>query len=74
MCALRNNFFDTLCQSNKWGTGFFIAVKNDGSVWGTGSNVYGILGRWRGADRNSPNSCYHTAFEWVECPELEIYI
>lgn len=54
------------------GNGFYVAVKKDGTVWGTGSNQYGILGRWIGIDRKSPNSRYKTAFEWVECPELEI--
>ena len=51
---------------------YFIAIKNDGTVYGTGSNKYGILGRWIGIDRKTPNSRYKTAFEWVECPELEI--
>ncbi len=54
------------------GNGFFICVKDDGSVWGTGLNTYGVLGRWIGIDRKQPNSRYKTAFEWVECPELEI--
>ncbi len=54
------------------GNGFYIVVKSDGTVWGTGSNMYGALGRWIGSDRNSPNSRYRTAYEWVECPELEI--
>jgi len=54
------------------GNGFYIAVTKDGKVYGTGSNQYGILGRWVGIDRNTPNSRYKTAFEWVECPELEI--
>ncbi len=51
---------------------YFIAIKNDGTVYGTGSNKYGILGRWIGIDRKTPNSRYKTAFEWVECTELEI--
>ena len=54
------------------GNGFYIAVKKDGTVWGTGLNINGILGRWIGIDRKQPNSRYKTAFEWVECPELEI--
>ena len=54
------------------GNDFCIAVKKDGTVWGTGSNTYGILGRWIGIDRKQPNSRYKTAFEWVECPELEL--
>lgn len=54
------------------GKNFFIVIKKDGTVWGTGTNTYGILGRWIGIDRNTPNSRYKTAFEWVECPELEI--
>lgn len=54
------------------GNGWYVAIKKDGTVWGTGSNTYGILGRWIGIDRNTPNSRYKTAFEWVECPELEI--
>ena len=36
------------------------------------SNLYGILGRWKGESRTQPNSRYRTALEWVECPELEI--
>ena len=54
------------------GKGYFIIVTADGKVYGTGSNQYGILGRWIGVDRNTPNSRYKTAFDWVECPELEI--
>ncbi|MBO5398169.1 MAG: hypothetical protein J6A36_04495 [Clostridia bacterium] len=50
----------------------FIAVKSDGSVWGTGFNEYGILGRWSGIGRGTSNSRYKTALNWVECPELEI--
>ena len=48
------------------------AVTKDGKVFGTGDNSYGALGRWIGVDRASPNSRYKTAFEWVECPELEL--
>ncbi len=33
-------------------------------------NELGILGRWKGAPRSAGR--YRTAFEWVECPELEI--
>jgi len=51
------------------GNGFFIAVKSDGSVWGTGSNTNGILGRWAGSPRGAR---YRTAFSWVECLDLEI--
>ena len=54
------------------GNGYAIAITEDGKVYGTGSNKYGILGRWIGVDRKTPNSRYKTAFEWVECPELEI--
>lgn len=54
------------------GNGWFVAVTTDGSVYGTGSNKYGILGRWVGIDRKTPNSRYKTAFDWAECPELEI--
>ncbi len=54
------------------GPAWFVAVKKDGTVWGTGSNTNGILGRWIGIDRKQPNSRYKTAFDWVECPELEI--
>ena len=54
------------------GSGYIIAVKNDGTVWGTGTNQYGVLGRWKGSTRKGANSRYRTAFEWVECPELEI--
>ena len=50
----------------------FIAIKSNGEVWGTGSNINGILGRWIGIDRTQPNSRYKTALNWVECPELEI--
>ena len=48
------------------------AVTENGKVFGTGNNSYGILGRWIGIDRTSPNSRYKTAFQWVECPELEL--
>ena len=48
------------------------AVDKDGKVFGTGLNTYGILGRWVGIDRRSPNSRYKTAIDWVECPDLEI--
>ena len=54
------------------GLEWFVAVTNEGKVYGTGSNQYGILGRWIGVDRDTPNSRYKTAFDWVECPELEI--
>ncbi|MFG6319607.1 MAG: hypothetical protein K1W33_07140 [Clostridia bacterium] len=54
------------------GPNWYVAVKKDGTVWGTGSNTYGVLGRWIGIDRKQPNSRYKTAFEWVECPELEL--
>ena len=50
----------------------FVAVKADGTVWGTGFNEYGILGRWSGIGRGTSNSRYKTALNWVECPELEI--
>ncbi len=52
------------------GNGWYVAVDADGKVYGTGSNTYGILGRWKGAPRSAGR--YRTAFEWVECPELEI--
>lgn len=54
------------------GNGWFVVVTKEGAVYGTGSNRYGILGRWIGIDRKTPNSRYKTAFDWVECPELEI--
>ena len=54
------------------GPSWFVIIKKDGTVFGTGENQYGILGRWIGVDRKTPNSRYKTAFEWVECPELEI--
>ena len=54
------------------GPNWYVAVKKDGTVWGTGLNINGILGRWIGIDRKQPNSRYKTAFEWVECPELEL--
>lgn len=53
------------------GSNYCVVVKNDGTVWGTGNNTNGILGRWKGADRKISNSRYKTAFSWVECPELE---
>ena len=49
----------------------FVVTKS-GKIFATGSNIYGVLGRWIGIDRKSPNSRYKTAFEWVECPELEL--
>ena len=52
------------------GNSFYVAVTEDGKVYGTGTNVNGVLGRWKGAPRSSGR--YRTAFEWVECPELEI--
>lgn len=51
------------------GNGWIVLIKNDGSVLGTGSNNFGVLGRWVGSPRGSR---YRTAFEWVECPDLEI--
>jgi len=54
------------------GVGSFIGITKDGKVLATGNNSYGVLGRWIGIDRTSPNSRYKTALEWVECPELEI--
>lgn len=54
------------------GKNFYIAITEDGKVYGTGSNSNGVLGRWMGIDRKQPNSRYKTAFDWVECPELEI--
>ena len=50
----------------------YVATRSDGSVWGTGNNTYGILGRWIGIGRGESNSRYKTALNWVECPELEI--
>ena len=69
--------FDILPEMNNvlqiaGGNGWFVVITKDGKVYGTGSNTYGILGRWIGIDRKQPNSRYKTAFEWVECPELEI--
>lgn len=54
------------------GNGWYIVTTSDGKVYGTGSNTYGILGRWAGVGRGESNSRYKTAFNWVECPELEI--
>ncbi len=54
------------------GNGFYIATCSDGRVFGTGMNSFGSLGRWLGLDRDMPNSRYKTAFDWVECPELEL--
>ena len=51
---------------------FFIAVDDSGRVYGTGDNSNGVLGRWKGTDRNLINSRYRTAFEFVECPDIEI--
>ena len=51
------------------GKNLYIAVDEDGKVYGTGENLYGVLGRWAGAPRSSGR--YRTAFDWVECPELE---
>ena len=61
----QNKYVDIVCGAN-----FAIAYTSDGQVYGTGINELGILGRWKGAPRNS--GLYRTAFEWVECPELEI--
>lgn len=54
------------------GNGYYIAITTDGIVLGTGSNQTGVLGRWIGVDRESPDSRYKTATQWVECPELEL--
>jgi len=54
------------------GNGFAIGITEDGKVYGTGKNSNGILGRWKGVSRGLSNSRYRTAFEWVECPDLEI--
>ncbi len=54
------------------GSGFFIAVTENGKVYATGSNIYGVLGRWIGIGRGDSNSRYKTALNWVECPELEL--
>ena len=52
------------------GNEFVVCITESGNVYGTGSNVNGVLGRWKGAPRDSGR--YRTAFEWVECPELEL--
>lgn len=62
----------TNVESIAAGKNFYIAIKKDGTVWATGSNQSGVLGRWTGVNRDFANSRYKTAFEWVECPELEI--
>jgi len=54
------------------GSGWYVVITNDGKVYGTGTNIYGILGRWSGIGRGTSNSRYKTALNWVECPELEI--
>ena len=54
------------------GNGWYIITANDGRVFGTGANNYGVLGRWKGVSRGASNSRYKTAYEWVECPDLEI--
>ena len=51
---------------------FFVCYDSVGNVYGTGFNGNGVLGRWKGGTRGEQNSRYKTAFEWVECPELEI--
>lgn len=61
------NVDDIVC-----GNGWCVCVLKDGRVFGTGKNLYGVLGRWMGTARSTANSRYQTAFEWVECPELEI--
>ena len=53
------------------GNGFFIAVKDDGTVLGTGDNSTGALGRWSNLDNVKIDGRYQTAFQWVECTELE---
>ena len=55
----------------KTGSGFMLAIKEDGTVWGTGSNITGALGRWQYADGKYSESYYKTAFDWVRCPDLE---
>ena len=55
----------------KTGTEFMLAIKEDGTVWGTGSNTTGALGRWQYADGKYSESYYKTAFDWVRCPDLE---
>ena len=50
---------------------FALAIKEDGTVWGTGSNTTGALGRWQYADGRYSESYYKTAFDWVRCPDLE---
>ncbi len=62
---------DNVCSISA-GKNNIVVIKNDGSVWGTGDNRYGVLGRWANSDRNKTNSRYKTAFNWVECPELEL--
>ena len=54
------------------GNGWYVVTTSDGRVFGTGTNKYGILGRWKGVGRGESNSRYKTAFNWVECPDLEI--
>ena len=55
----------------KTGNGFMLVIKEDGTVWGTGSNTTGALGRWQYADGRYSESYYKTAFDWVRCPDLE---
>ena len=54
------------------GNGWTVIITDDGIVYGTGFNQNGVLGRWIGTDRKMPNSRYRTAYDWVECPDLEI--
>ena len=65
---------DSVC-SISGGQDFFVVVKYDGAVWGTGDNSSGVLGRWSSFDDNGNNtkvdSRYQSTLQWVECKELE---
>ncbi len=54
-----------------FGNGFAIIIKDDGTVWGTGSNTTGVLGRWIDGNSGKTSNRYKTAIKWVECVDLE---
>ena len=54
-----------------FGNDFAIITKDDGTVWGTGSNATGVLGRWIDGNSGKTSNRYKTAIKWVECVDLE---